>query len=124
MKAIDAAFAVLQAAGKPLPYREIAEQVLRQELWSTEGKTPWATINTQLSRDIKKQGKDSRFVRVGPGQYALNSDTTSIKFGNYIFSAPTQDLVVAIRFLGRGGGGTVPAAFRIMPIVVGGSLSS
>lgn len=79
MKAIDAAFAVLQAAGKPLPYREIAEQVLRQELWSTEGKTPWATMNTQLSRDIKEQGRGSRFVRVGPGQYALNPDATSIQ---------------------------------------------
>ena len=78
MTAIDAAFEVLHASGRPLHYREITAQVLAQKLWATEGKTPWVTINARLSVDIKKQGKASRFVRVSPGRFTLNPDVTPI----------------------------------------------
>ena len=64
MIAIDAAFEVLRAAGKPLHYREITKQVLAQNLWVTKGKTPWDTINARIYVDIKERGKASRFVRV------------------------------------------------------------
>ena len=78
MTAIDAAYEILYAAGKPLHYRDITEQVLAQKLWATEGKTPWETVNARLSDDITKVGRFSRFVRVGPGQYSLNPEVTSV----------------------------------------------
>lgn len=78
MTALDAAFEVLRAAGKPLHYREITSQVLAQELWSTNGMTPWVTINARISADIKKQGNASRFTRVSPGLFALNPNVTPI----------------------------------------------
>ena len=78
MTALDAAFEVLRAAGIHLHYREITAQVLAQELWITQGKTPWETINARLSVDIKERGKASRFIRVSPGVFALNSEVTSI----------------------------------------------
>ena len=78
MTAIDAAFKILHAAGTDLHYREIAKQVLVDKLWTTNGKTPWETINARLSSDIREQGVASRFVRVSPGRYALNSNVTLI----------------------------------------------
>lgn len=68
---IDAAFVVLNAAEKPLHYREIAQRVLEQGLVQTDGKTPEATINAVLAVDIKQKGKQSRFVRIKPGVFAL-----------------------------------------------------
>ena len=78
MTAIDAAFEVLHAAGKPLHYREITERMLAQKLWTTNGKTPWVTVNARLGADINEQGGASRFVRVGPGLFALNPSETHI----------------------------------------------
>jgi len=49
MTALDAALRVLQEAGGSLHYREITKRVLDAGLWSTEGKTPEATINAQLA---------------------------------------------------------------------------
>ena len=71
MNAIDAAFEVLRAAGMPLHYREITSRILAQKLWTTAGQTPWDTVNSRLSVDIKKQGGASRFIRVGPGLFTL-----------------------------------------------------
>ena len=75
MKALDAAFEVLRAAGKPLHFREITKQVIAQNLWATSGRTPWDTINAQIYVDIKERGKASRFVRAG-SLIALNPDLT------------------------------------------------
>lgn len=72
MTALDAAYRILQATGKPMHYQKITEQVLAEKLWTTKGKTPWETINARISSDIKVYGVASRFVRVSPGRYALN----------------------------------------------------
>lgn len=74
---IDAAFVVLNAAEKPLHYREIAQHVLEQGLVQTDGKTPEATINAVLAVDIKQKAKQSRFVRIKPGVFALRDQTMS-----------------------------------------------
>ena len=76
MSALDAATAVLEAANEPLHYREITERMLATSLWATAGKTPWDTVNARIAVDIRKLGPASRFVRVGPGRYALNPDST------------------------------------------------
>ena len=72
MRAFDAVCAVLQDAGAPLHYREIANRIIAQGLWDSEGKTPWQTVNALLSHDIRNHGKGSRFLRDGSGRYLLN----------------------------------------------------
>ena len=71
MTAIEAAFQVLRASGKPLHYREITKRMLEQKLWFTAGQTPWETVNARLAVDINKHGGASKFVRVGPGLFGL-----------------------------------------------------
>lgn len=69
MNALEAAHKVLSEAGEPLHFREITQRVLAAGYWQTTGKTPWATLNAQISVDI--QGGHSTFVRVAPAIYAL-----------------------------------------------------
>lgn len=74
--ALDAALQVLQDAAAPLHYKEITRRILDAGLWQTDGKTPAATINAQLSVDIKKNGAASAFCRRGKGIFARNADRT------------------------------------------------
>lgn len=71
MTAKDAAQAVLEEAGEPLHYETITERILENGHWSTEGETPAASVNAQLSVSINEKGSDSPFQRVDPGVYAL-----------------------------------------------------
>lgn len=71
MNSLEAAEQILTKVAKPLHYQEITKLILEQEIWTTEGKTPDATINARLAVDIKKHGKLSRFIRTEPGVYAL-----------------------------------------------------
>lgn len=72
MKALDAAYAILREAAKPLHYREITERIVARGMWVTRGKTPSATVNARLAVDIKQHGDSSRFRRVGPGVFAAS----------------------------------------------------
>ena len=74
MKAIDAIYQVLLEAGSPLSIIEITRRILSTGLWTTQGKTPEATISATLSSDVKEQGAASRFVHTGPSQYSANPD--------------------------------------------------
>ena len=74
MSALEAALKVLQQAGTPLHYREIAKRILEARLWATAGKTPAATVNAQLAVDVKTRGKASAFRRCGRGVFALNTE--------------------------------------------------
>ena len=71
MTIIDHARRVLETAGKPLHYREIAKRMLESG-WTTRGKMPWDTVGAVLAVDIKRHGPRSSFVRTAPGQFALN----------------------------------------------------
>lgn len=73
MNALDAAKTVLRDEGGPLHYREITERILKRRLWTTEGKTPEATVNTALAMDIQERGGESRVERVAPGTFALRN---------------------------------------------------
>jgi len=70
VKALDAAYSVLREAAEPLHYREITKRILAQGNWVTGGKTPWATVNARLAKDIQEHGDSSRFRRVEPGVFA------------------------------------------------------
>lgn len=75
--AISAIQQVLTEAGEPLHYKEITRRVLAARLWETDGKTPEATVNAQLTIHIKKHGKDAGIRRVGSGVYELNGAPAS-----------------------------------------------
>ncbi len=49
MTALEAALKVLQDAGTPLHYREITQRAVDQSWLSTEGATPWASMNAQIT---------------------------------------------------------------------------
>lgn len=71
MSFADATATILGKAGEPLHYKEITRRAVEQELIQTDGKTPEATLNAILAVDIKQRGKNSRFVRIRPGVFAL-----------------------------------------------------
>jgi hypothetical protein len=71
MSALDAAAAVLKDASKPMNCKEIVEAMAAKGLWSSPaGKTPWATLNAAMLRDIKAKGAESRFRRADKGLFA------------------------------------------------------
>ncbi len=67
----EAAKAVLKDSGEPLDVHEITRRILAGGLWHPTGKTPRATVEAQLSSDIKKRGPASPFVRTAPRTYGL-----------------------------------------------------
>jgi restriction system protein len=71
MSYAEAAYSVLQKAGKPLHYRELTRAAIEQRLIEPEGKTPEATMNAILAVDIQRKGASSRFARTGRGFFAL-----------------------------------------------------
>lgn len=68
-----AAYRVLKESSGPLHYREITQFALEKGYLETEGATPEASLNAQISVDIKVKGKKSPFIRTSPGHYSVNS---------------------------------------------------
>ena len=68
----NAAYEVLSESKKPLNYRDITRIALEKGILETVGATPEASLNAQLSVDIKQNGSKSLFIRTAPGFYSLN----------------------------------------------------
>jgi hypothetical protein len=66
---LDLAAEVLAKAGKPLGCKEIVEQILAAGTWTTNGKTPAATLYAAIIREIASPRRGSRFRKVGKGQF-------------------------------------------------------
>lgn len=64
---------VLREEGRAMHYSEISELVLSNDYYQTDGATPDATVNAQITTSIKYDGDKSPFVKVGRGVYALRS---------------------------------------------------
>lgn len=71
MIAVDAAAEVLRQAGKPLHVRNITSRILELGLWTTQGKTPWSTVNAMIGTEIDRKGEKSRFLKIKPSVYDL-----------------------------------------------------
>lgn len=67
-----AALKILKESNEPLHYEEITKRALEQKLIETSGATPEATMNAQLSVDIKLKESKSPFIRAKPGYFTLN----------------------------------------------------
>lgn len=71
-KFLDAAEIVLGQAGGPLRVRVITDTAIENQLLDfSGGATPSQTMKAKLSVDIRVKGKRSRFMRTGPGRFAL-----------------------------------------------------
>jgi len=73
---VDAAADVLQRYGKgtPMHYRAITDKLLAEDLVSTRGKTPEATLYAQIITEnarAEKRGRPVRFVLHGKGMVSL-----------------------------------------------------
>lgn len=68
---------VLMESATPLHYTEISEQILSRGYYETDGATPAATVNVQLTSSIRNDGEKLPFIRVGKGIFALR-DSSSI----------------------------------------------
>ncbi len=66
---VEAAYRVLRESKRPLTSQEIVDQALKKKLHRSEGATPDKTINAALGRIIKKDGEQSRFIKVGRGLF-------------------------------------------------------
>ncbi|MDI1278577.1 HTH domain-containing protein [Methylobacter sp.] len=62
---------VLAETDTPLHYTEISEHILSRGYYETDGATPAATVNAQISASIKHDGEKSPFIRTGKGIFAL-----------------------------------------------------
>jgi hypothetical protein len=67
---------VLKETDAPLHYAEISEQILSRGYYKTDGATPAATVNAQISASIKHNGDKSPFIRVGKGIFAVKNNAT------------------------------------------------
>ena len=72
MSGLDAAAKVLAEAGEPLQCKTMVEQMLAKGYWTTGGKTPAATLDSAILREINTKGADSRFNKTDRGHFALN----------------------------------------------------
>lgn len=77
MNVVDAAYKILQEAGKPLHYTEITRRTVQAKLWLPGGKAPEQTVNGLISQEITHHGKLARFVRLGGGMYAAVAQAAS-----------------------------------------------
>lgn len=73
LSALDAAAAVLMDSPTPMRCGELITTMAARDLWaSPNGKTPQATLNSALIREIRRKGNQSRFRRCGRGMFKLN----------------------------------------------------
>ena len=72
LSGLDAAAKVLAEAGEPLRSKQIVETMLAKGYWTTNGKTPAATIYAAILREIQAKGKEARFKKTDRGLFAAN----------------------------------------------------
>ncbi len=69
---LKAAAMVLEACGRPLGCKEMIDKAVDAGIWKPgSGRTPANTLHAAISKEIKTKGANSRFEKVGRGQFAL-----------------------------------------------------
>lgn len=70
--ALDAAARVLSETNSPLTTGEMIDLMAKKGYWKTPGgQTPAATLYSAILRELKTKGKDARFTKAAPGEFAL-----------------------------------------------------
>ena len=74
LSALDAAAQVLRKAAKPMTSKALIGAMAEQKLrTSPKGKTPHATLNAAMLREIGSKAGKARFKKVGRGLFAFNA---------------------------------------------------
>lgn len=68
---LDAAVRVLREAGEPMGVKPMVERIIAAGWWSTQGKTPEATLYSAIIREIGSRDGKARFQKTGRGRFAL-----------------------------------------------------
>ncbi|MBN1599041.1 MAG: winged helix-turn-helix domain-containing protein [Bacteroidales bacterium] len=68
----NAAIEILKEAGEPLHYKEITKRALEKGILESEGKTPDASMNAQITTEIASLGEASTFIRIAPAIFGIN----------------------------------------------------
>jgi hypothetical protein len=71
MSGLDAAAKVLTEAGEPLNTKTMVERAIERGYWTTNGKTPAATIYAAIIREIAVKGDASRFAKADRGMFKI-----------------------------------------------------
>lgn len=72
MSQLDAAIKVLSESKEPMTTKQMIEAMASKGYWSSPGgKTPWATLYSAITREIKNKGKEARFAKVNKGQFTV-----------------------------------------------------
>lgn len=71
----DAVRKVLEDAGGPLHFRDIADRIVDQKMRTKFGATPASTVNATINTSIQKDGSPGVFERTGTGVYGLIGDS-------------------------------------------------
>ena len=67
----EAIVCVLKEEGRAMHYSEISEQILAKGYYKTDGATPDATVNAQITSSIKHQGENTPFLKVSRGTFTI-----------------------------------------------------
>jgi len=69
---IAATIEALEKTGRPMRVKEIFEYVINHDRVKFKSKTPFKTVNSNITHEINRKGKDSRFVRISRGLIGLS----------------------------------------------------
>jgi hypothetical protein len=69
---LDHAVEILKKAKEPMTCKEITEAVMKSTDWTTNGKTPWATLYSAVIREIAEKKAESRFKKMDRGMFSFN----------------------------------------------------
>lgn len=102
----QSAIEILNKAKTPLHYSEITRLALESGILETEGATPEASMNAQITVDIKNKGKGSDFIKTAPGTFTLNLNKLEIKETPKIVESEKEEeekIVIAGGYTGKAG---------------------
>jgi hypothetical protein len=72
LSALDAAAKVLGEQGESMTCNELIDVMAARGYWnSPAGKTPAATLYAAIAREIATKGNQTRFAKIGRGQFVL-----------------------------------------------------
>ena len=69
---LDHAVEILKKAKEPMTCKEITEQVMKSTDWTTNGKTPHATLYSAVIREIAEKKAESRFKKMDRGMFSYS----------------------------------------------------
>ena len=79
---VTGAYTILSNSSSPMTAEQITEQLIQLKLWNTNGKTPAATVGAALYMNIKKFGKESPFIKISRGLFAINPNVSNHNVSN------------------------------------------